>query len=268
MSHPRIAVFARLATRNADPVRSIEGQATRLARTMHGIVYDPVHDEIAVNNPFADALLFFRGGAVGEEAPVRIIQGPSTYLGEDSLGLDPQHNEVYAPREGAVLVFPREGNGDVAPLRIIQGPKTQLRKAHRVAIDPVNNLVVVANDHASKPGIFIFNRTDNGDVAPRAIISGPKTGIIRPQAVQVDPERRQIIVAVTDRVDGPKQKRGFIGVWNYTDDGDVAPKATIQGAASMIWRPRGVAFSAKHKEVYVVDMRRNALFTYYFPQIF
>lgn len=271
MSHPRIAVFARLANGNANPVRAIEGQETKLARTMHGIVMDAANDEIIVTNPFAEAILFFRGSANGEEPPVRVIQGPRTFLYHpETLALDPVHNEVFVPlgRQAGVLVFPRDGNGDVAPLRILRGPKTQLRRAHRVAVDPVNDLLVVTNDHPSKPGIFIFNRTDQGDVEPKAIISGPKTGIIRPQAVQVNPERKEIIVAVTDRRVGAAQQPGFIGVWNYTDNGDVPPKAVIRGPNTLLIRPRGLALNPKHKEVLVVDMVRNALFTYSFPKIF
>ncbi len=235
---------------------------------MHGVAYDPVHDEIVVPSPFAEALLIFRGDAEGEEAPLRIIQGPHTLLGDDAVAVDPQNDEIYAVRQDAVLVFPREGNGDIPPLRILRGPKTQLRNAHRVAVDPENDLLIVTNDHASQPAIFIFDRTASGDVAPLRIISGPKTGIVRPQAVQVDPPRKQIIVAVTDRVDGPTQKAGFIGVWNYEDNGDVPPKAMIGGPRSRIWRPRGVTFNPEKQEIYVVDMRRNALFTYHFPQIF
>ena len=45
-----------------------------LARTMHSIVYDAEHDEIVVPNAFSYAVLTFRGGADGEEAPIRVIQ--------------------------------------------------------------------------------------------------------------------------------------------------------------------------------------------------
>lgn len=261
-------MFARLADGTAAPARSIEGQNTRLARSMHGIAYDWIHDEIVVPSPFAEALLVYRGDAAGNQAPVRIIQGPKTLLGEDAVAIDPVNNEIYAARENAVLVFPRNATGDVAPIRIVRGPKTQIRNALRMAIDPINNLLVVADDTVSKPGLFIFNRTANGDTPPLRVITGPATGLVRPQAVQLDPPRRQILVAITDRVDGPTQKAGFIGVWNYDDEGDVPPKATISGRNSTIQRPRGMTFSAEKQEVYVADMRRNALLTFRFPQIF
>lgn len=273
MAHPRIAVFARLAKDNAAPVRAIEGQATRLSRTMHGIAVDPLHHEIVVPNPFAEAILFFRDTAQGEEPPLRVIQGPSTYLqNPDSLALDPEHNEVFVPAQEAVLVFPREGHGNVAPSRVLRGPKTKLTRPYRIAVDPKNNVLVVAN-RAEPRGLLIFNRTDQGDVEPKAVIAGPKTGIMEPHAVQVYPERRLIFVALADvnsRYQEGRPRPEFIGVgiWNYTDNGDVPPKAIIRGPAGTLGRPRGLALSPEHKEIYVADMKRNSLFTYFLPEIF
>jgi len=156
VAHPQIAIFARLAEENAKPTRLLAGQATRLARTMHDIRYDAVHDEIIVPNPFAQAILVFRGGADGEEAPIRIIQGPHTLLqgtgaaagGVDRLDVDPVHDEIFVPAGEKILVYPRTGNGDVPPLRIIEGPDTTLYRAQAIAVDPVHN-VIVAGTHRS-----------------------------------------------------------------------------------------------------------------------
>ena len=169
-------MFARMADGNPVPVRVISGQATLLARTMHQISVDSVHDELVVPNPFAEAILFFRGGADGEEAPIRIIQGPKTKLRwTDNVSVDPVHNEIFTAQRltNAIFVFRRDASGDVEPIRIIQGPKTQLSTPKRVVVDPINNLLVVGNTQDPK-GLLIFGRTDEGDVAPRAIISGAR----------------------------------------------------------------------------------------------
>ncbi len=95
------------------------------------------------------------------------------------------------------MFFPREANGDVAPLRTIRIPTTGLDEVRGVAVDPVRNLLVVSSRSGKgTTGIFIFNRTDDGDVAPRAIIGGPKSGILRIRQVAVDPEQGKIFVAV------------------------------------------------------------------------
>ena len=283
MSHPRVAAYARLADGNVNPTRVVEGEKAGLARALHGIVYDAVHDEIIAPNPFAEAILFFRGGTNGEEAPIRVIQGPNTQLDggpdwntPDSVAYDPVYDEVYTRlRRGhgedavpAILVFPRTGNGDVAPLRVLRGPKTRLKDPYRIAVDGENNMLVIANRDPA--GFLIFDRDAEGDVAPRAIISGPSTGMSgNPQQIQMDPERRQFIAAISRQrnADGIRLP-GFVGVWNYTDNGDVAPKAVIRGSRTELIAPRGLDINTRDKEIYVADRTRNMLFTFYAPHIF
>jgi hypothetical protein len=276
-------VFARLANGNAGPVRVIEGQTSKLSRTMHGIVYDPVHDEMVVPVHLAGAVLTFRGGASGEEAPLRVIQGPHTrILRPETVTLDLKNDEIIVGEDGGkdVMVFPRGANGDVAPLRTIRGSKTQLDEVRGVAVDPIRNLLVVSSrSEKGTTGVFIFNRTDDGNVAPRAVIAGPKSGILRVRQVDVDPERGKIFVAVKNNVESYKfdavspspwnpEKPGFIGVWNIDDNGDVPPRGVIKGPASGITWPAGVAFSRKDREVYTIDSVTNGMYSYYMPEFF
>ena len=89
MAHPQIAFFARLANGNEQPKRKIEGQKTLLGRTMHAVAYDEVRDEFMVPVPLSQSILIFRGGADGQEAPLRVIQGSKTELVEpERLALD------------------------------------------------------------------------------------------------------------------------------------------------------------------------------------
>jgi hypothetical protein len=69
-----------MANGNMAPKRVITGQGSKLGRTIHGLAYDPVHDEIVVPNALADAILVFRGSANGDEPPIRVIQGLRTKL--------------------------------------------------------------------------------------------------------------------------------------------------------------------------------------------
>jgi len=276
-------VFARLANGNAGPVRVIEGQGTKLSRTMHGIVYDAVHDEIIVPVHLAGAVLVFRGDAKGEEAPIRVIQGPNTHIFRpETIALDVEHNEIFVGEDAGkdVMVFPRDANGDVAPLRTIRGPKTGLDEVRGVAVDPGRNLLVVSSRSSTKTtGVFVYNRTDDGDVTPRAVIGGPKTGIQRIRQIAVDPEQGKIFVAVKNNKDSYSpdaaspspwnpDEPGFIGVWDITDNGDVPPRAVIKGPASGLVWPAGVAFNSKNREIYTIDSVRNGMFTFFMPEFF
>jgi hypothetical protein len=263
VANPRIAVFARLANGNVAPVRVIEGGNTRLARTSHAIAFDEIHDEIVVPNPFAEAVLFFRGDASGDEAPLRIIQGPNTLLEDnDELALDAEHGEVIVPTRQAILVFSRLANGNAAPIRVIAGPKTMINRARGIAVDPFNNVIAVGN--RDPQGILIFNRTDQGDVAPRAVITGPKTGIYTTKGFTVNPERKELIATVEARGVQVSRNLGesFVGIWNYTDNGDVPPKAAIRGPATMLIAPRGAALNLRDREIYVIDKIQNSFFAY------
>jgi hypothetical protein len=284
VAHPQIAVFARLAKENSQPTRVLAGQTTLLSRTMHDIRYDAVHDEIFVNNPFAQAILVFRGSARGEEAPIRIIQGPHTRLeGQvDRLDIDPVHNEIYIPNHEKILVFPRDGNGDVPPLRMITGPDTQLNDVESLAVDPVHNVIVTAGARPSTaPGqgqaqgdqgeggaLLIFNRTDSGNVKPLGIIQGPKTRIVRINQIQIQSTKGWIVAAQPGKYEEQEPEGVFVGVWSIHDTGDVPPRWFIGGSKSQMKKPRGIALNAKNKELIVADMRLNTVLTYYFPEIF
>ncbi len=280
MAHPQIAAFARLAKENTPPQRVLAGQKTLLSRTMHDVRYDATHDEMVVGNPFARAILVFRGGANGENSPVRIIQGPHTQLNNpDRLDVDTVHNEIFVPNRDMVLVFAREATGDVAPIRVIRGPDTKLKGANAIAVDPVHNLIVVGDGGGGgyrggyrergegAASLLIFNRTDNGNVQPKAVIQGPQTKLRSINQMALNPSSGWIIVP-TNAGETVEPEDAFVGIWSIDDNGDVPPRWKLGGPKSTLKKPRGVALNPKDKELIVADMRLNAVFTFYFPELF
>ena len=253
---------------------------------MHGIFYDPIHDEIVVPVALGGAVLTLPGGANGATPPTRVLQGPRTGIVQpDTLYVDLEHDEMIVESgDSAVLVFPRTAYGDMAPIRRIGGPKSQIDNIYGLATDSKRNLIVVANriesgGRESNDGILIFNRTDNGDVAPRAKIAGPRTGIIKIRQVVVDEERGQIFATIKNNFEAydvnarrpspwDPDKTGFIGVWSVTDNGDVPPRGVIKGPASGLVWPAGVAINPASHEVYAIDSVSNALFMFRTPEFF
>jgi hypothetical protein len=274
VAHPQIAAFARLADGAAEPTRRIEGQQTKLSRTMHSINYDAIHDEIVVSVQFAQAIATFRGGAAGEEAPVRLLQGPSTRMRRpDQVAVDPIHNELTVAEGDAILTFPREANGDVAPIRVIEGPDTGLRpkgggrgqtgsgvSSPPLAVDPVNNMIVVVVGDS----VITYNRTDAGNVKPRTVISGPKSGLTASRGVEVDPERGWILAFITDR---QRRKGASIGVWRHDDNGDVPPRFRIE-AGDLMRAPRGLTLDPRNHAVIASDKETNSILTFLAPELF
>jgi hypothetical protein len=279
VAHPQIAVFARLADGNAEAVRRIEGQKTMLARSMHSIVYDAVHDEMIVPNSFAHSIMTFRGGAAGEEAPIRVIQGSKTGLVyTDQLDADTIHDEIFVPMRsengGVIHVFDRKAQGNVAPIRILAGPAVGI-SGGGIAVDPEHDLLLAGG----RDGLRIFNRTASGNAKPlRIITGGPKSGTTGPNAPVMVPGTRMFIASTrkfgaarktvedSNNFQSSDDAQSFLGVWSIDDEGDAVPRWTI--AHNILTEVRNLAVDPKHKTVIVADKGLNAILTFYFPEAF
>ena len=223
-------------------------------------------------------------------------------IGPQTAAFDTVHNEILVgdASSGSVMVWDRLANGNVAPKRVIHGPRTGLREITGIAADPQRNLIVVVNMGATHDdhGVFIFNRLDNGDVAPRAIIGGKETGISHARQVMVDYARGKIYVAVQgtnfrgvrpyveaglrpdttwddvidtsgrdkSQPDWADNSGGFIGVWNITDHGDVPPRLVIKGSNTKLGGCGGVAIDPKSG--IVIGVGTNMYSSFYLPQLF
>ena len=275
MVHPQIAAFARLAKENTPPVRTLEGQKTLISRTMHGFGYDAVHDEIVVTGPLTQAILIFRGGANGEEPPLRVIQGPHTrilgtgYGGLDRVSVDGVHGEIYLPiSTGQILVFPREANGDVAPKRVLNGARGA------ITVDPVHDLLIVNG----RDSMAIYDRTASGDAKPKAVIQGPQSRVAGLNTVQVLPSKG-LVIGGCDRARHPSVTNA-VCAWSITDNGNVPPRWAIPIQASTGgYQASGIALDPVHKEIIISapgekedgrppDGTVNNILTFSWPEIF
>jgi len=154
-------------------------------------------------------------------------------------------------------------------------------------VDTERDLLLASSRTPGREGILIFNRTDNGNVAPRAMIAGPKTQIINSPR-QIQTYQGKIFLAVTNSYDPPSRlisrrevadqkleilspwrttRLGFIGVWGIDDNGDVPPRAMIRGPLSGILHPGGVVLNPAKGEVMAVDSVNNGLFTFMAPEL-
>jgi hypothetical protein len=148
-----------------------------------------------------------------------------------------------------------------------------------LVVDPVHNLIIAGaysgEGQDTRVDMLMFNRTDNGNVKPRAVIRGPKTG---PPAtseelfgqMQVYPPKGWIIACMPGSYwswESPDWTP-FIGIWSINDNGDVPPRWKLGGPKSTLLRPRGVVLEPNSKEFIVADMHQNAILTFYFPELF
>jgi len=240
-----------------------------LGRSTHAIYYDSIHDEFTVPNPIAQSILTFKGSADGEEVPIRVIQGPLTQMRDPDLFTeDLVHNEMFVSVGYGVLVFPRDANGNVAPIRVLEGPPGAEFGFQAVAVDPVHNLLVITGfEKKTQSRIFVYDRTAQGQVQPKAMIGGPKSRFLASGGpLSVYPPKGEIIATSSgsDRL----SPEAFAGVWNINDNGDVPPRWTIGGPGGALTRPKGVALDPKHKSILISDKGLNAVLTFYFPELY
>ena len=210
-----------------------------------------------VGSPFGQAVLVFRGGAFGEEPPIRIIQGPRTQIvsatnGVDRLAIDPVNNEILVgSRLHKILVFAREANGDAEPIRVLGGPNSEIGTNPPMRVDPVNNLLLVSG----QGGILVFDRTATGNVKPRAVLggAGPTGG-----SAQFEIYNGMIIAPRTDN----------IYAWSLRNTGDTRPLWKISAPLGPRANQLGIVLDPAHKEVLVATGEGNQVRTFSVPEIF
>ncbi len=293
-------MFARLANGIVAPKRVIEGQATNLSRTMHGIAYDAIHDEIVIPVALGGAVLVFKADAAGEVPPLRAIQGTRTRLVRPhTVAVDPVNNEILTadPSMRAIVVFDRMANGNVAAKRVISGPKTGLLDIVGLDVDPIRNVIVAASrkGNGDKVGLFVFDRLANGDVEPKRFIGGPNSKLAHFRQVTIDPGTGNIFLAQQNTrmkqmeayvLDKPREgfkakekdeddddsdsgrldQMGFIAVYAPDDNGDIPPRAIIKGPGIRLAGAAGVALNPKKKEIITVG--GNGFQTFLLPDFF
>jgi DNA-binding beta-propeller fold protein YncE len=249
-----------------------------------GIAFARKRDEIALSVQTPNMYVVFRREAKKFDAPLRSVRGPKTGMADPhGICVDETHNEVfvanhgnfrpgelitsytaYDPRESrqertgnqfsesargrylpsSVTVYDGDAAGDVAPVRTIAGPQSRIDWPMGVAVDEINNELIVANN--GDDAVLVFPRTASGDVPPRRVIRGPLTGIKGPMGVAVAKDE--------------------IWVANFGDHtalvfpraaaGNVAPRRVLRNApagraTSGFGNPYAVTYDTKRQEVLV-----------------
>jgi DNA-binding beta-propeller fold protein YncE len=224
-----IVVYAQNATGNDRPLRMIRGPKTGLGDP-HGVVFDPVNNEIVVAN---------HGNQNGRQTAPGTVTG-----GRRGAGEAPIVGGRFEP--ASITVYPGEATGDVAPARRIQGPKTGLNWPMAISVDTAHDEIAVAN--SGDASIRIFRRTASGDVAPVRVIKGPRTGILGPMGVTIDTKNNELWVA--------NYGEHTALVFDRAAAGDVAPKRILRNAPAGsptvgFGNPGAVAYDSKRDEILV-----------------
>jgi DNA-binding beta-propeller fold protein YncE len=149
---PSITIFSGDAKGDAKPLRTIQGEKTRLDFPM-ALTDDPVNSEIAVANNGDSSVLVFARTANGDAAPIRVLSGAKTGINRPmGVAIDPVNNELWVSNfiDHTALVFDRRASGNVAPKRIIRTapagtPSPGFGNPQAVAYDSKRQQILVPN---------------------------------------------------------------------------------------------------------------------------
>lgn len=149
---PSITIYSGEARGDAKPLRTIQGEKTRLDFPM-ALGDDPENDELAVANNGDSSVLVFARTASGNVAPIRSLSGPKTGINRPmGVAIDPVNNELWVSNfiDHTALVFDRKASGNVAPKRIIRTapagtPSPGFGNPQAVAYDSKREQILVPN---------------------------------------------------------------------------------------------------------------------------
>ncbi len=178
-------------------------------------------DELFVSNSNSNSVTVYARTASGNAAPIRVLAGNATGLGNPSgIAVDLVNDELLVVNKSlpySVTVYARTATGNVAPLRTLVGTLTTLDDPRGIAVDPVHGEFVVVNRAGFS--VTTFARVADGNVAPlRALRT---TGLSNPWGLVLDLVHDEIAVA---------NNGDLLSVFARLGNGMVAPLRTISGS--------------------------------------
>ncbi len=264
-----ITVYARTANGNVAPLRTITtspGGAQVGIGNPGGLAIDLVNNEFAVTNCVSHPrLAVFDRTANGQVAPKRVLIGPATRISRSthSVSIDTVNNEIAIPsgQENAILIFDRLASGNATPKRVIQGANTLIESASRGAvIDTVNNEIVFASGtdpDSGNPKISVWNRLDNGNVAPKREFNSSDIVGVSGAAVWVDATNNEIFVSARGDPDTGILPR--IAVFPRLATGTVSATRIISGSLTMLDHPTQIAVDLTNNEIWIANLGDRSL---------
>ena len=235
-----------------------------------GVALNRQRDEVAITVEHANTVVVYRRDATLGDAPLRVLHGPNTGLGDPhGIAFDEERNEISVANHGnwapltraeslqggvqggrfdlpSISTYAGDAKNDEAPLRTIQGKRTGLNWPMGMSLDAIHNEIAVAS--YGNDSILIFHRTDQGDAAPVRAIHGNLTGIAGPMGVSIDTKNDEIWVT--------NYREHTAAVFARTAQGNVAPKRLVRNAlpgtpAVGFGNPGAVAYDSKRDQILV-----------------
>ncbi len=246
------------------PLGQLIGPATHMSG-MAGVAVDPASKQFyGIETDIGNNVAVFSYEDRGN-AKARTLAIP---IGGWGVALNPASDEMVVSIEDndELMIFRRDAQGLDKPLREIRGLHTILADPKGVFWDDKNHEIVTASvgnwarghwdpDYTGggeyrPPAIAVFDEKASGDVRPKRIIQGDKTGLDFPHGLAVDNVHDEIAVAN----DGDN----CVLIFSRTANGNVPPIRVIKGPHTQVERPMGIALDEANDELWVANWGHSA----------
>ena len=233
------------------PVRQIIGPATYIGMVASVVVDSQRREIFTANNDIEDTVVVMPYSAKGNAAPKRVLSVPHQAWGL-ALGKSTYELAVTAEILNAVVFYRREAKGVEAPVRVIRGPKTRLADPHGIYWDDANGEIGVAS-HGNFRGVI---HNSGAGCAPG------------PFAAESDSTKLEPAKSESSRSESPKSEADeeggefrppSIAIFSATAKDDQAPLRTIEGDATKLDWPMGIAEDSAHNSIVVANNGDNSI---------
>jgi DNA-binding beta-propeller fold protein YncE len=229
-----LVIFSNEQVGNVAPSREIH--------TPHGtfgITVDEAAQEVFMTIQHDSAIVVYRKGASGEDAPIRMLQGPRTRLADPhGIAFDSKRNLLFVANHGST----HDNHVDAADF-LSAAEKEERAKLVNWPLD--RDFAVPGSGRSLPPAITVYAKNAAGNAGPLRVISGPRTGLNWPTGVAVNAESGDVYVT-NDTTDA-------ILVFDAEANGDVAPKRILKGPKTGLKNPTGLAIDLQHNELWVAN---------------
>jgi 6-phosphogluconolactonase (cycloisomerase 2 family) len=220
--------------------------------------FPPTQTHLYVFNadPSGGSIASFPIGAAGNSAPSTSISGSLTGLNAPIFGTLSASGVAYAPNVNAnsVTTYAAGSTGNVGPTSDLAGPYTGLGQPSGVGVASSGNYYV-CNSQGGSPytSVTEYAAGSGGNAAPLATIRGAATTLSSPADVALDASS-YVYVSNNNASSGG----GWIAVFSPNSNGNIAPARIIQGAATGLNEPLGIALDASGN-LYVSNHAGNSV---------
>jgi DNA-binding beta-propeller fold protein YncE len=247
--------------------------------TFDGVAVDPKGGRAFFTDSSLSTVIGYDVSAGDLSADVTVyvtrINGPRTGLGfTTGVAVDPVHREVFAVNNdgGGMSVFSYDDSGTTTPLRHLETP----HQSWGVSVNmPRNELAISAQQ---LHGVVVYRRDAKNLDQPLRTIRGYATGLADPHGVDIDDDRKEIVVANHGNwtelrpyspydplaKDPPSYQPGrfeapSIRIFAAEADGNVSPLRSITGSRTGLNWPMGLEIDAERDEIVVANYGDNSI---------